>query len=196
MGEPAREPPLSAARYLEIERRAEAKSEFFAGEAFAMAGASRLHNYVVGDFFAALLSNLHGSGCDVFMSDMRVRVDACDAYFYPDITVACGEARFEDDELDTLLDPTLIVEVLSPSTEAFDRGEKARCYRQLPSLRQLAIVSPSAPQIDLFERADDGLWTLQDISGLDESSLQVAIANVEIDLVDVYRRAIALWSTA
>ena len=197
MAEPVRKERLTATRYLELERRAETKSEFFAGEAFAMAGASRLHNYVAGDFFATALSALRGTGCDVFMSDMRVRVEACDAYFYPDVVIACGEPRFEDDELDTLLDPTVIVEVLSPSTEAFDRGEKARCYRQVPSLQQLLLVSPLAPQVDVYERRDDELWlwTLRDISGLD-ASLDLTGAGVIIDLRDIYRRAAGLWSAA
>ncbi len=124
-------PFLSPQEYLTLERQAETKSEYYAGEVFAMAGASRKHNTIVPNLLYLLVGQLKGRSCEVYNSDMRVKVSVTGLYTYPDLTVVCGKPRFDDDQEDTLLNPTVIVEVLSKSTEAYDRGEKFAMYRAL-----------------------------------------------------------------
>ena len=126
--------------YIAQERKALHKSEYLSGQIFAMAGASRAHSLITGNIFNRLYNQLVASDCEVHSSDMRVQPSPI-AYFYPDVVVACGEPRFEDDVSDTLLNPIVIVEVLSPSTAAYDRGEKFAHYRQLTSLQDYVLVS-------------------------------------------------------
>jgi len=132
---------ISLEDYLAAERQAETKSEYLKGEVFAMSGASRQHNLIVWNLSGALYSQLRGRGCEAYVGDVRVHIPATGLYTYPDIAVVCGEPRFEDGELDTLLNPTLLIEVLSPSTEGYDRGKKAAHYRTLDSLREYVLVS-------------------------------------------------------
>lgn len=136
-------PRITPAQYLEAERRAEHKSEYFAGEVFAMTGASRAHNFIVTNLIIALGTQLRSRPCDVYPSDMRVRVAETGLYTYPDVAVVCGEARFEDEHVDTLLNPTVLIEVLSPrrraptaaarpsTTGAWDRSRSTcSCHRR------------------------------------------------------------------
>jgi Uma2 family endonuclease len=127
--------------YLERERRAEYKSEYFAGEIVAMAGAKRRHNLVATNTAISLGGQLRDSPCEVYSNDMRVQADGEKQYSYPDVVVVCGEPQFRDGREDTLLNPTVIVEVLSPSTEARDRGEKFLRYRQIESLTDIICSS-------------------------------------------------------
>ena len=129
-------PFLTPQEYLARERRAETKSAYLRGEVFARAGASRKHNLVWTNVAAELRQRLRESDCEVYQSDMRVKVSPTGLYTYPDVTVACGEPQFEDAEVDTLLNPKVVVEVLSPSTADYDRGGKFTHYRRLPSLRE------------------------------------------------------------
>src|ERR1700750_1609066 len=115
---------LTPEEYLSIERKAEGRSEYLKGEMFAMVGASRAHNLIVTNLTRELSQQLKGKPCEVYPNDMRVRIPAMGLYTYPDVVVACGTPLFEDDHVDTLLNPTLIVEVLSESTESYDRGKK------------------------------------------------------------------------
>jgi Uma2 family endonuclease len=132
---------LTVQEYLTLERQSETKSDYLAGESFAMTGASRRHNLISGNIFADLHAQLSGTACEVYTGDMRVRTPT-DLLCYPDIVAACGEPRFDDDEFDTLLNPTLIVEVLSKSTEAYDRLTKLDHYRGIPSLVEKWSWSP------------------------------------------------------
>jgi len=120
--------------YLRLERQAEYKSEYLNGEIFAMSGASREHNLIAGNIVAELNQQLRAKPCEVYPSDMRLKVTATGLYTYPDVMVVCGEPKFEDKYVDTLLNPTLIVEVLSQSTERYDRIAKTSYYRTLDSL--------------------------------------------------------------
>ncbi len=138
--------------YLALERKATTKSEYVNGEIYAMAGASREHNYIAGDLFGELRIQLRGRGCALFMSDMRVRISATGLYTYPDVVVACGKPRFEGAQSDVLLNPTVIFEVLSPSTEAYDRGAKFAHYRYLPSLQEYVLVAQDRMQVDHYAR--------------------------------------------
>jgi len=122
---------LTPEQYLALERKAETKSEFYNGEMFAMSGASRWHNLITGNVLAELHPLLKNRPWTIYPSDMRVKVSPAGLYTYPDVTVVCGEAQFEDQHFDTLLNPTLIVEVLSKTTAAYDQGEKFEQYRKL-----------------------------------------------------------------
>ena len=133
--QPQHKPYVSPQEYLVIEREATYKSEYFNGEMFAMAGASRRwHNLLVTNIVGEIRQQLKGRQCNIYANDMRVRIPSTGLYTYPDVIVVCGEEQFEDDELDTLLNPTLIIEVLSKSTAGYDKGEKFAHYRQLDSL--------------------------------------------------------------
>ena len=126
---------LSEAEYLAIERAAVFRSEFYDGEMFAMAGGSPTHSLIAGNLIRALGNRLQGGGCLTFNSDLRVKIEDSGLYTYPDVSVVCGELRFADAEEDTLVNPTLLAEVLSDTTEAYDRGEKFGHYRRIASLQ-------------------------------------------------------------
>ena len=123
---------FTAQEYLALERKSETRNEYYNGEIFAMAGASREHNLIVGNLLRDIGNQLEDRPCESYPSDMRVSIEATGLYTYPDVAVVCGEPRFQDREVDTLLNPTVIIEVLSPSTEAYDRGVKFRHYRAHP----------------------------------------------------------------
>ena len=176
---------LSEAEYLELERRAEFKSEFFDGEMFAMSGGSRWQSLISANVGRELGNGLKGRGCVVFESNMRVKVEATGLYAYPDVSVACEEQRFVDDEMDTLLNPTLIVEVLSESTEKYDRGEKFRQYQQIGSLKEYMLVSQHAPRVELFVRQGDRNWMLYQVEG-SEGKITSPTLGVTLELAEVY----------
>lgn len=179
---------LTAQEYLQIERSSvDQKHEFYAGEMFAMAGASREHNSVNVDLTTWLNTQLREKGCDVYSNDMRVLVDRTGLYTYPDILVTCDEPEFLDDEFDTLLNPQIIVEVLSESTENYDRSKKFGHYRQIPSLKEYLLVSQDEPLIERFSLMDDGRWALDSASGL-EATLQLDLVEEPLPLAEVYRR--------
>jgi Uma2 family endonuclease len=168
---------LTPEEYLERERRAEFQSEYLNGEVVAMSGASRERGLISANVLSELHARLKGRPCEAFAADMRVKVRASGLYTYPDVVVACGELEFEDAAVDTLLTPTLIVEVLSPSTEAIThcvgtrRGDKFAHYRQIPSLQEYVLVSQVRPQVERFVRQVDGEeWLWSAVTGLEERS--------------------------
>lgn len=164
-------PPIARPRstpeeYLVRERKAQYRSEYVDGRAYAMAGASRAHNLVAGNVFAELRAQLRGRPCEAYVSDMRVKVSHTGLYTYPDVVAVCGEPRFEDGHVDTLLNPTLIVEVLSESTEGYDRGEKFSHYRRLESMREYVLVAQDRVRVEHFARQGEH-WMLAEISDPD-----------------------------
>jgi Uma2 family endonuclease len=174
------------AEYLRLERAAETKSEYVNGQILAMTGASRAHNLVTGNVFRELSQQLRGGPCEAYVGDMRVRVSQTGMYTYPDVVVACGEIRFEDDHVDTLLNPVLIVEVLSPSTEAYDRGEKFAHYRRLDSLQEYLLVAQDKVRVERYVRQGDR-WILTEHSALDDV-VSLDAAGCRVRLSDVYDR--------
>lgn len=158
---PAERRKMTAAEYLAFERSALEKHEFANGEMFAMAGAPRRHNLLVGNVVGELRNLLRDGTCEVYPSDMRVKDPASDRYVYPDATVVCAGPAFLDDVEDTLLNPTVLVEVLSPSTEAYDRGEKFDLYRSIPSVADYILVSTSQEKIEHYTRQEDGSWRFE-----------------------------------
>jgi len=159
-------PYLSPQDYLAIERASETKSEYLDGEMVAMAGASRWHNLIVLNVGAELRAQLKQRPCEVYSNDQRVQILATGLYTYPDVVVSCAEPRFEDDEMDTLLNPTVIVEVLSSSTEGYDRGTKFEHYRTLESLAEYLLVSQDKHLVEQFVRQEAGAWRFTAASGL------------------------------
>jgi Uma2 family endonuclease len=178
---------LTPEEYLEIERKAEFKSEYFNGEMFAMAGAKEAHNLVVMNLGAGLHRQFRSLPCRVYPSDMRVRVPATGLYTYPDVIAVCGEPRFFDEQRDTLLNPGLIVEVLSPSTEAYDRGRRFEHYKSLESLREYLLVAADRIHADLYTRQADGRWMLTSADKL-EDSLTLESVDARLLLADLYEK--------
>jgi len=179
---PAAIPTLSAEEYLAQEDLAAEKHEYIRGEVFAMAGASDAHVTTAGNLFAAFKSHLRGSACRAFIADMKLRVQATDAFFYPDVFVLCGEPVPVQPQFKT--DATLIVEVLSPATEAFDRGGKFAHYRRLLSLREYALADPATRTLDPYRKGGDGLWTLHPYSGDDVADF--ASIGLRLPLAEVF----------
>jgi Uma2 family endonuclease len=173
--------------YLEIERKAEFKSEFYFGEIFAMSGASRNHNLLVSNIVTTLNSQLAQHECEVYPSDMRVKTPERGVYTYPDVVVVCGSPVFEDTHVDTLTNPTLIVEVLSPSTESYDRGKKFEQYRRMPSLIEYVLISQDEYRVVVFSRQSDSQWLFKEGSSLEEKLILSSI-NCVLELEDVYRK--------
>lgn len=154
----------SPEEYLALERKAAYKSEYFNGEIFAMSGASEEHNLIVMNIAASLHNQFRGRSCKVYANDMRIKVSPTGLYTYPDVVAVCEDAQLEDANLDTLLNPTVLIEVLSRSTEAYDRGEKAEHYRRLPSLAEYLLISQDKPHLEHYLRQPDNRWLLSEIS--------------------------------
>jgi Uma2 family endonuclease len=173
--------------YLAGERLAEIKSEYYDGEIFAMSGGTREHSLIAANVIAELGSQLRESPCEVHTSDMRVQVAEGGPDTYPDVSVVCGEAEFADAEKDTLLNPTMIVEVLSPSTEAWDRGGKFERYQQMVSLQEYVLIAQDRPRVERYMRQGDGQWLLTVTIGL-ESVLSLPSIECVLALAEVYRK--------
>ncbi len=180
---------LSPEEYLAHERTAETRSEYHAGEAFAMSGASLRHNRVVSNLMYALTTQLRNRDCDVLANDMRVRVPDSDSYVYPDVVVVCGEPRFEDGELDTLLNPTLLVEVLSPSTADYDRGGKLEIYRTIGSLAEVLVLAQDRAHAEHWVRQPGGHWLFEE-AGTTGAVLRLGSIGCELKLADAYHRVL------
>ncbi|MDT4330679.1 Uma2 family endonuclease [Methylomonas sp. MED-D] len=165
----------TAEEYLSLERSAAIKSEFHDGQIHAMTGASREHNLITINIAGELRRQLKNRPCEAYVNDMRVKAAKARSYHYPDVAVVCGKPEFEDTQLDTLLNPTLLIEVLSPSTEAYDRGAKFADYRKIASLREYLLVIQDQPGIERYLRQGE-VWILSESLGLD--------ANVPLESID------------
>ena len=187
MGLPQRVTPLSAAEYLKIERAAELRHEFFNGEMFAMSGGSAKHSLIKMNVGAELRTQLKGQPCTAFDSDLRIQIPPTGLYTYPDVSVVCGELEFDDDQHDTVLNPALLVEVLSDSTEAYDRGKKFEHYRRIASLREYVLISQKSPTIERYLRNADDTWTLTAVIGVD-ASIHLSAIDATLSLAEVYDR--------
>ena len=178
-------PFLTPEEYLTSERAGEQKHEYYHGEVFAMVGASFEHVRITGNLFASLHGQLQGRPCDVFASDLRVRVSRTCLYTYPDVGVVCDEPEFDDQHNDTLLNPKVIIEVLSPSTEGYDRGKKFAHYRTVESLVEYLLVSQDQPRVEQYIRQPNDDWLLHEAAELEET---IHLRSIECDLKlsDVY----------
>jgi Uma2 family endonuclease len=158
---------LTPEQYLEIDRASEFRNEYYDGRMYAMSGGTHRHALIIFNLGSELRNIVKKRRCMVTSSDVRVRVAPGGLYTYPDLVVVCGEPKYADGRRDTLLNPRLIVEVLSPSTEAYDRGFKSAQYRALESLEEYALVSQSEPRVEVFRRQPGGQWLLSEFAGLD-----------------------------
>lgn len=177
---------ITPEEYLERERAAEFKSEFHGGRMYAMAGTSYRHGIIVGNLAKTVGLALDDTPCAIIPGDLRVRVSPEGLYTYPDIVVVCGDPRFADDQNDTLLNPTLIIEVLSSSTEANDRGLKAAQYRRIESLQEHVLVSQYEPHVEIFRR-HTGAWVLSEQEGL-EGVCRLESISRNVRLADIYKK--------
>ncbi|GAB4194310.1 MAG: Uma2 family endonuclease [Roseiflexaceae bacterium] len=150
----------SVEEYLRIERGGATKHEYHHGEIYALAGSSATHNLIQVNLLISLGSQLRRRPCTVYPSDMRLRIPRSPIYVYPDVSIVCGQAEFEDAEMDILLNPTVIIEILSDSTERYDRGKKFQLYRSIPSLQEYILVAQDEVHLDRFVRQPDGNWLL------------------------------------
>ncbi len=178
---------LTPAEYLEIERKAAFRSEFYDGEMFAMAGASREHNAVKSNLEGELFLRFKGSPCHTTSSDQRILVAPSGLYTYPDIAIICGEDEYAIHDRDTLVNPTIIVEVLSDSTEKYDRTTKLSMYQKIESLKEYIMVAQDRPWCERIARGDDGTWTRTVFAEL-TGELAFASLPVKIPLADIYAR--------
>jgi Uma2 family endonuclease len=174
---------MTEEEYLAFERASETKHEYLRGEIFAMAGASLTHATILGNTQASLHQQLRGR-CRVVSNDLRVKISARGLYTYPDIVVVCNRPQLADNQFDTLLNPTILIEVLSPSTEAYDRGKKFGHYRTLDSLQEYLLIAHDAPLIEHFVRQDDGTWRFAAASGL-EASIALPSVGCTLELADI-----------
>jgi len=179
-------PYLTPKQYLAQERQADFKSQYFQGEIFAMAGASRQHNLIVGNLVGEIRNALKDRTCEVYPSDMRVKVSPTGLYTYPDATIVCGEVELEDDHGDTLINPTVLLEVLSDSTESYDRGSKFRQYRQLDSLKEYVMIAQDRVSVECYVRQDDDQWLLRE-TRLIEQTVRFDSIDVTVPVAEIYR---------
>jgi Uma2 family endonuclease len=178
------QPRFTPEQYLALERKADYRSEYVNGYIFAMAGASREHNLIAGNTFGELHAQLKGRPCEAHVSDMRIKVSETGLYTYPDVVALCGEPRLEDAQMDTLLNPTVIVEVLSESTEAYDRGDKFAHYRRLESLTDYVMIAQDKVRVEHYVRQGEQ-WVLTEISDPD-GRLRLSSIDCSIALREIY----------
>jgi Uma2 family endonuclease len=178
---------ITPQEYLDLERKAEVKSEYMDGEMFAMSGASREHARIVLNIASHLNSEFQGRPCEVYASELRTKITQTGSYTYPDVVAVCGGAVFEDDYFDTLINPQLIVEVLSDSTESYDRGRKFAHYRTVESLLQYVLVSQTECRVECFKRqSDDANWLYTEAARLEES-VELSSVATRISLAQIYQ---------
>jgi Uma2 family endonuclease len=179
---------IPVAEYLDFERASETRHEYYAGQVFAMTGASADHNWITGNLEAALRERLRGAKCRPYSRDMRVCTSESGLFTYPDIVVACPP-EFRDDRLDTIINPQVVIEVLSPTTESYDRGKKFDLYREAASLKQYVLVAQDSVRIMSYVRQSDGVaWLMNPLERLDQA-LGLPTLNVSIPLSEIYRDA-------
>lgn len=180
-------PRVTEADYLRLEREAEFKSEYFDGEMFAMAGGTRTHSLIASNLLGELRNSLKNTECVTYNSDLRIKVEPTGLLTYPDVSIVCGEQRFLDETEDTLLNPSVLIEVLSDSKEGYDRGKKFEHYRQIPSLREYLLVSQKEARIEQFIRQPNGEWILKEAAGLD-AEITLGSLRVVLRLAEVFAK--------
>lgn len=173
--------------YLDMDRQAATKSEYCDGQIIAFAGASKSHNLIVANLVAGLHGQLLHRPCNVYPSDMRVQISQTGMYAYPDVVVTCGAEQFADERDDVLLNPVVLVEVLSETTAAYDRGAKFEHYRRIPSLREYLLITQEPYRVDHYTRQNDTQWLLTEFHD-PESRIQLSSIQCELALKDIYAK--------
>ena len=176
---------ISETDYLEEERKALAKSEYYKGEVFAMSGASSKHNRIVASIIISIGQYLKNGKCYIYPSDLRVHNPANGLYTYPDVTIVCGKEEYLDEEFDTLLNPTVLIEVLSPTTEEYDRGTKFKLYRSIPSLKNYIMIGSTEISAEIYTRMENNEWKLSMVKEK-EGIIHISAIEYDLALTDVY----------
>lgn len=178
---------ITEEEYLEFEQSSVSKHEYYRGEIFAMTGGTEPHNLLAGNTYASFHAQLRQRPCRVYNSDQRIKVMATGLHTYPDVTVVCGQPQFIEPSRLTIINPTVIVEVLSPSTERYDRGMKFQHYRTIPSLQDYLLISQDDQRIEHYTRQENGVWQLHEAVGL---TGQVTIQSIGciLTVADVYEK--------
>ena len=185
MAIPQKKPFVTVDEYLVLERAALDKSEYFDGEIFAMARATAAHSLISANVICELRNRLRGNGCLPYDSNLRIEIPATGLFTYPDVSVICGPIEFSPLGNDMATNPKLLVEVLSDSTEAYDRGGKFAHYRTIPSFREYILISQTEPLVEVFFRRDDGIWELAPMKGLDATA-RLQSLQIELPLAEIY----------
>ncbi len=178
--------PITLAEYEARERTALTKSEYCRGEMFAMAGGSPEHSLVATNFLGEARQLLKGKPCVPYNSDLRIKIDATGLYTYPDASIICGPPQIDSEISGTVLNPSVIVEVLSESTESYDRGKKSSHYRRLESLNELILISPNEPLVEMYTRRADGTWSFIEHRSITDT-LFIESVEIAIPLSELYR---------
>ncbi len=178
---------LTPEQYLEIERKAPFKSEFYRGEMFAMSGASREHNLIANNIGGEARNRLRGKPCETYGSDMRVRIPKTGLYTYPDLSIACDKPQFVDSHFDTLMNPKVLIEILSDSTEKYDRSTKMSHYMQIDSLQEFVLVSQSQPRVEVYQRSTEGQWIYREARDM-TASIALESVGITLPLSEIYLR--------
>jgi len=176
---------LTIEEYLQFEKASTEKHEYYKGAIFAMSGASNRHNWIFSNLFGSLVNKLKGSPCRPFGPDMRMHIPENSFFTYPDISVYCSDLTSTDFDEDTVVNPTIIIEILSPSTEQYDRGNKFRLYREIPSLKEYILVDSESVNVEAFRISDKGLWELDEYRFLTEI-LFITAVQFSIPLSEIY----------
>lgn len=172
--------------YLAMEKASDVKHEFYKGEIFAMSGAGARHNIISVNLTVALHKQLEGKPCRPYGSDMRIHIPENTLYTYPDISIICGDIISADDDADTATQPTVIIEILSPSTKSYDRGDKFKLYRAIPALREYILVDAESINVECFSLNDEFIWELREYKNLEES-LSIKSMEAVIALEEIYK---------
>ncbi|WP_221394119.1 Uma2 family endonuclease [Dyadobacter sp. NIV53] len=176
----------SQEEYLEMEREADYKSEYYRGEIFAMAGASHNHNRITENMSIDIGSFLKGKSCRTYSSDLRMYIPSNGLYTYPDLLIVCGKNEYRDDKKDTVLNPAIIIEVLSESTSGYDRGEKFHFYRSIPSLKEYVLIDSLSVAAEVFKKNDEGVWFLASEAYDISESIELGSIDLKLNLADIY----------
>lgn len=180
--------------YLRLEREADYKSEYFKGEIFAMAGASENHNMISRRVSGSLYNHLQGKKCTHYSADMKLHIPANTLYTYPDLMVVCGDKQFVDDEKDIIMNPVIIIEILSKTTEGYDRGDKFALYRSIPSLREYVMISSTTIRAEVMRKENDSpFWFLAEEADSLEGSVYLKNIDLMLSLSNIYEETKDLW---
>ncbi len=179
-------PRMSPSDFLEWERKQEDKHEYAGGQIFAMAGASVNHNKILANVIGRTWNHLQGKDCNIYPSDLRIAVKSKNSFFYPDATIICGEPEFDDDNIsDTVKNPSVIFEILSPSTEDYDIGKKLFFYMQIDSLRQYIIIDSRSTHLRITTKTENGNWKFQELTEKN-NTLSIESININLELSEIY----------
>lgn len=176
----------SAGEYLELEREAEYKSEYYKGEIFAMAGAGHNHNRIVENLSGECYIAFKGKSCRTYSSDQRIHIPENSLYTYPDLIIVCDKNQYLDDKKDTILNPSVIIEVLSESTEAYDRGQKFHFYRSILSLSEYVLINSRSLAAEVFRKNEEGFWVLASEAYQLHDTLELATVGLTLSMADIY----------